>query len=77
MAESLDMNHLSLNDSKHAGGGPPNPGQNAFPPRGAYIPPHARQPSRPIVNSGMDGSAWGPAGLVIYTPFSWAIIGLR
>lgn len=65
MAESLDMSHLSLNDSKHAGGGPPTSGQNAFPTRGAYIPPHARQSSRQMMNNGMDGSAWGPSGLVI------------
>ena len=55
MADQLDMNQLSLNDSKHANG-PPGGGRS-------YIPPHMRQSSRqmpPPMNDGMDGSAWGP-----------------
>ena len=67
MADSLDMNHLSLNDSKHANVGPPPGSQNAFPARAAYVPPHARQASRSMMNNGMDGSAWGPGGYVDYT----------
>lgn len=70
MADQLNMNGLSLNDSHHANGMPPG--------RPAYIPPHLRgQPSRgggapPPDNmstmspSGYDGglnaSAWSNQG---------------
>ncbi|KAK4941342.1 DEAD-box ATP-dependent RNA helicase [Elasticomyces elasticus] len=64
MANSLDMNGLSLNDSKHAQGGPgPMPGG-----RSAYIPPHLRGQGRgpPMMDgagpapaaAGLNGSAW-------------------
>ncbi|KAL9054801.1 MAG: hypothetical protein Q9162_003924 [Coniocarpon cinnabarinum] len=62
-ADQLDLNRLSLNDSKHAGGPGASP-QNGMPPtRSTYIPPHARQASRnmPPMNDGMDGSSWGPS----------------
>ena len=65
MADQLNMNQLSINDSKHANAGPGGPPPNGFPARGAYIPPHARQASRSMpMNDGMDGSAWGPTGFV-------------
>jgi ATP-dependent RNA helicase DDX3X len=65
MANSLNMNGLSLNASKHANGLPAS--------RPAYIPPHLRgQPGRsgpppmpgpatlpPGGNPGLVGSAWG------------------
>ena len=71
MADSLNMNGLSLNDSKHAPGGPMT-GR-------AYIPPHLRgqaargpsvmnmdgagpgpgpAPAAPATNQGLNGSAW-------------------
>jgi len=64
MANSLDMNGLSLNDSKHAQDGPgPMPGG-----RSAYIPPHLRGQGRgpPMMDgagpapaaAGLNGSAW-------------------
>ena len=61
MADSLNMNGLSLQDSKHAsigmGGG-----------RSTYIPPHLRGSSRAPPPMGLDGAAppamngnaWGP-----------------
>jgi ATP-dependent RNA helicase DDX3X len=66
MANQLNMNGLSLNDSKHAGGAMPNG-------RPAYIPPHMRgQQGRsgpppmdgpatlpPGGDQGLGGSAWG------------------
>lgn len=64
MADHLDMNGLTLNDSKHANGMPGG--------RPAYIPPHLRgQPGGgpppmdgpptlpPGGNPGLGGSAWG------------------
>ena len=65
MADQLDMNGLTLNDSKHANGMPAG--------RPAYIPPHLRgQPGGggpppmdgpptlpPGGNPGLGGSAWG------------------
>ncbi len=65
MANQLNMNGLSLNDSKHAGGMPNG--------RPAYIPPHLRgQPGRsgpppmdgpptlsPGGDPGLGASAWG------------------
>jgi ATP-dependent RNA helicase DDX3X len=65
MADSLNMNGLSLNDSKHAGG----PG--GINGRSAYIPPHLRgQPApRGPPMMGMDGAGpgsmpnGGPQGL--------------
>lgn len=61
MADQLNMNGLNLQDSQHAG-----PGPNGFGGRSAYVPPHARQTSRPgppgPPGPGMDGSAWGPDG---------------
>ncbi|KAI1621273.1 ATP-dependent RNA helicase ded1 [Exophiala viscosa] len=64
MADSLNLNGLSLNDSKHAQGGPgPMPGG-----RSAYIPPHLRGQGRgpPMMDgagpdpaaAGLNGSAW-------------------
>lgn len=72
MAESLNMNGLSLKDSQHAA---PNgaPQQNGFE-KAAYIPPHMRQrggpapsapngfdggPPPPMAN-GLNSSAWAP-----------------
>jgi ATP-dependent RNA helicase DDX3X len=50
MADSLNMNGLSLNDSRHAPGGR------------AYIPPHLRGQSArgPPPMMGMDGAGPGP-----------------
>lgn len=59
MADSLNMNGLSLTDSQHA----PQPGaaqQNGFPERAAYIPPHMRQRAAPP-SSGPNGYDGGPA----------------
>lgn len=42
MAEQLNMNGLSLNDSQHAPP-PSQPHQNGFGEKSAYIPPHMRQ----------------------------------
>ncbi len=57
MADNLNMNGLSLQDSQLAGSHGFQAGA-----RQAYVPPHVRQngpPSgRPM--GGMDGSAWGP-----------------
>lgn len=66
MADSLNMNGLTLNESKHAPAGPGMPGG----PR-TYIPPHLRGQSRgppimnvdgagpaPAANQGLNGSAW-------------------
>lgn len=54
MADQLDMNRMSLQDSQHASNG-----ANGFPGgRSAYVPPHARQASR---STGMDNSSWGDA----------------
>jgi ATP-dependent RNA helicase DDX3X len=61
MADQLNMNGLSLNESKHA---------NSIPARSAYIPPHMRgQAGGPPSMSmdgpssgsemGLGGSAWG------------------
>lgn len=61
MADQLDMNGLSLQDSQHA----PNGFGGA---RSAYIPPHARRSGggpAPAAPGGMDGSAWGPQKYVI------------
>ncbi|KAF2454872.1 P-loop containing nucleoside triphosphate hydrolase protein [Lineolata rhizophorae] len=73
MADQLDMNRLTLNESKHA------PGSNGFPTeRAPYIPPHLRnrpppppQPSAapapmdagppPVMNGG-GGGGWAPPG---------------
>jgi ATP-dependent RNA helicase DDX3X len=64
MADNLNMNGLSLQDSQHANGGPRQNGVG----RSAYIPPHQRggPPSGgPPGPGSMDGSAWGPPpGLV-------------
>lgn len=60
MADQLDMGRLSLNESQHAQGG--------FE-RAAYIPPHLRgrgpqgppppmDGPAPMMNGGMNGSAW-------------------
>ncbi|KAI9841160.1 MAG: DEAD-box ATP-dependent RNA helicase [Sclerophora amabilis] len=68
MADQLHMNGLSLEESQHANGfaGP------GHPPRSAYIPPHLRgsmggpqgpppgMDAPPIMNDGVNGSAWGP-----------------
>lgn len=62
MADQLNMNGLSLGESKHANGMPPT--------RSAYIPPHMRgQPGPgpapmgmdgpPPAGAGLGGSAWG------------------
>lgn len=76
MADSLNMNGLSLKDSQHA----PQQGdaqQNGFPERSAYIPPHMRQrasqpppaaapngfdggPAPAPMGNGMNSSAWAP-----------------
>lgn len=79
MADSINMNGLSLNDSQHAP--PPGQQQNGFAERSAYIPPHLRGrggpppsagpgfdggPPPPVAN-GMNGSANGfppPGGYV-------------
>ncbi|KIW30653.1 ATP-dependent RNA helicase ded1 [Cladophialophora immunda] len=54
MADSLNMNGLSLNESKHAPGNPM--------PARAYIPPHLRgQSARGPPVMGMDGAGAGPA----------------
>jgi ATP-dependent RNA helicase DDX3X len=60
MADQLNMNGLSLNDSKHATG---------MPARSAYIPPHMRNQAGgpplgmdgapPGSEMGLGGSAWG------------------
>ena len=57
MADSLNMNGLSLNDSRHAPG-PGGPMQGR-----AYIPPHLRGQSArgPPPMMGMDGAGPGPA----------------
>lgn len=52
MADGLNMNGLSLQDSQHSG-------QNGGFVRGAYIPPHARR-GDPAPGPGMDNSAFGP-----------------
>ncbi len=72
MAESLNMNGLSLKDSQHA---PPNgaPQPNGFNERAAYVPPHMRhRPPPPSaapngydggpapMSNGLDHSAWAP-----------------
>ncbi|KIX00142.1 ATP-dependent RNA helicase ded1 [Rhinocladiella mackenziei CBS 650.93] len=55
MADSLNMNGLSLNDSKHAPGRPMSGAR-------AYIPPHLRgQAARGPPMMGMDGTGPGPA----------------
>ncbi|KAJ9630624.1 DEAD-box ATP-dependent RNA helicase [Taxawa tesnikishii (nom. ined.)] len=72
MADSLNMNGLSLKDSQHA---PPPQGPNGFhapTERSAYIPPHARNSARgppaaamdgaPPMNGGLNNSAWAPSG---------------
>ena len=63
MADNLNMNGLSLNDSKHAG--------SMAHGRSTYIPPHLRSQGRsgPLMsldgappaggNPGLGGSAWG------------------
>ena len=66
MAESLNMNGLSLGESQHA---------NGIGGRSTYIPPHLRgvpQPSPgmdtppPVMNGGMSSSAWaGPNTYVL------------
>ncbi len=70
MADSLNMNGLSLKDSQHASQGAPQ--QNGFhEERAAYIPPHMRQrpggpPAQPAgfdggpppMSNGQNGSAW-------------------
>jgi len=54
MADGLNMNGLSLQDSQHNG-------QNGGFVRGAYIPPHARRGDPAPGPGGMDNSAWaGP-----------------
>ena len=59
MADHLNMNGLSLNESKHAPNGMPNG-------RSAYVPPHLRGMDRndgpPAANPGLGGSAWGNTG---------------
>lgn len=76
MADSLNMNGLSLKDSQHAPNGGPQ--QNGFSgERSAYIPPHMRgrggaQPPAAAPNgfdggpapmsNGMNSSAWAPNG---------------
>lgn len=63
MADQLNMNGLSLQDSQHASNGFPGG-------RAAYIPPHARRTGGgpgpgPQPNGGpggLDGSAWGAQG---------------
>lgn len=80
MADSINMNGLSLNDSQHAP--PPGQQQNGFAERSAYIPPHLRGrggpppsagpgfdggPPPPAVANGTNGSANGfppPGGYV-------------
>lgn len=57
MADGLNMNGLSLQDSQHSG----QNGGNGYV-RSAYIPPHARREDAPRPGGGMDGSAWaGPS----------------
>ena len=64
MADQLDMNGLSLNDSKHA--------PNGLATRSAYVPPHMRgrgagpapMDGPPDGNPGLAGSAWGNQGCV-------------
>lgn len=75
MADSLNMNGLSLADSQHAS--QPGAQQNGFPERAAYIPPHMRQrPAAPSsgppngyasydggpapMSNGLNSSAWAP-----------------
>ncbi|KAL1304689.1 hypothetical protein AAFC00_003642 [Neodothiora populina] len=61
MADQLNMNKLSLNDSQHAQGAPN--GYHNGPQRSAYIPPHARSSGRgpaPTAAAEVDGAA--PAG---------------
>ena len=60
MADSLNMNGLSLKDSQHApqAGGPQ---QNGFPERAAYIPPHMRQRAQQPPSGGPNGFDGGPA----------------
>jgi hypothetical protein len=66
MADQLNMNGLSLNESKHAG---------AMPARSAYIPPHMRNQAGgpppmnmdgkpPGAEVGLGGSAWGNTAYV-------------
>ena len=56
MADSLNMNGLSLNDSQHA------PHQNGYQEKAAYIPPHMRGRPAPPSNgpNGFDGYDSGP-----------------
>ncbi|KAF1355202.1 P-loop containing nucleoside triphosphate hydrolase protein [Delphinella strobiligena] len=56
MADQLNMNKLSLNESQHAQQAPPN-GYHAGPQRSAYIPPHARSSGRgPAPPAALDGA---------------------
>lgn len=59
MADQLNMNNLSLQDSQHA----PKPGQQAGgfgQGRSAYIPPHMRQQRAHGPPAGFDGPPPGP-----------------
>lgn len=60
MANNLNMNGLSLNESAHA---PSGGSQNGFGERSAYIPPHLRNrgPAPPGGPGGFDGPPPGPA----------------
>ncbi|EXJ78961.1 hypothetical protein A1O3_08461 [Capronia epimyces CBS 606.96] len=71
MADSLNLNGLSLNDSKHAPQGPMIGG------RSAYIPPHLRgQPgARAPPTTGMDGAGPLPGGDSIPQPATQGVNG--
>jgi len=55
MADQLNMNGLSLGESKHAPNGMPTG-------RSAYIPPHLRGSQRVPSPMGMDGAGPSPGG---------------
>lgn len=62
MADSLNMNGLSLNDSQHAPQGGPPQQNGGFGERAAYIPPHMRQRTQQAPPSGgPNGFDGGPA----------------
>lgn len=74
MADSLNMNGLSLRDSQHASQpGAPQQNGNGYTERAAYIPPHLRNRPAPQhaepngydggpapMSNGMNDSAWAP-----------------
>lgn len=72
MADQLNMNKLSLNESQHAQQAPPN-GYHAGPQRSAYIPPHARSSGRgPAPPAALDGAPPAAAAAGDVQNSAWA-----